>query len=92
MTVTLTIPPEMEAVLSAKAELFGLSLPNYLFSLLETETDHYYSLSVEEIAGVQQGLAELQAGDKGMLLEDYRAEAMAKRAARKQQQEAQAAA
>lgn len=92
MTVTLTISPEMEAVLSAKAELFGLSLPGYLFSLLQTDIDDHYSLSVEEIASVQQGLAELQAGDKGMLLEDYRAEAMAKREARRQQQTAEAGA
>ncbi len=87
MTVTLNIPPEMEAVLSAKAELFGLSLPDYLFSLLETETDDHYSLSVEEIASVQQGLAELEAGDKGISLEEFKAEMEAEIALLKQKVE-----
>ncbi len=85
MTVTLEIPPEMEVVLTAKAELFGLALPDYLFSLLETNVDDEYSLTVEEIASVQEGLAELHAGDKGMLLEDFRTE-MTKKMERTKQQ------
>ncbi len=85
MTVTLEIPPEMEVVLTAKAELFGLALPDYLFSLLETNVDDEYSMTVEEIASVQEGLAELHAGDKGMLLEDFRAEMTAKMERMKQQ-------
>ena len=87
MTVTLTIPPEMEAVLSAKAELFGLSLPDYLFSLLQTDIDDYYSLSVEEVASVQQGLADVKAGDKGISLEEFKAEMDAKIALREQKVE-----
>ncbi len=78
MTVTLEIHAEMEKVLSAKAKLFGLTLPDYLFSVLEANTDDEYSLTVEEIVSVQEGLAELHAGDKGMLLEDFRAEMTAK--------------
>lgn len=78
MTVTLNIPPEIEAVLSAKAKLFGLSLPDYLFSLLQSEAYDDYSLSVEEIASVQQGLADIKAGDKGISLEEFKAEMEAK--------------
>ena len=74
MTVTLEIPFEIEAVLDAKAKLFGLALPDYLLSVLEANVDEEYSMSVEEIASVQQALAEGDAGDKGMLLEDFRAE------------------
>ncbi len=87
MTVTLEIPPEMEAVLSAKAKLFGLSLSDYLFSLLEADTDDDYSLSVEEIASVQQGLADIEAGDKGISLEEFKAEMEAKIALLKQKVE-----
>ncbi len=85
MTVTLELPPDMEAVLTAKAELFGLALPDYLFSVLEADTDDEYSLTVEEIASVQEGLAELHAGDKGILLEDFHAEMMTKMERLKQQ-------
>ena len=85
MTVTLEIPAEMEQVLSAKAKLFGLALPDYLFSVLEANTDDESSLTVEEIASVQEGLAELHAGDNGMLLEDFRAEMTAKMERMKQQ-------
>lgn len=85
MTVTLEIPPAMASILSAKAELFGLALPDYLFSLLETNVDDYFSLSVEEIVAVQQGLADVEAGDKGISLEEFGAEMDAKIALRKQQ-------
>ena len=87
MTVTLEIPPEMETILSAKANLFGLPLSDYLFSLLEADTDNDYSLSVEEIASVQQGLADIKAGDKGISLEEFKAEMEAKIALRKQKVE-----
>lgn len=82
MTVTLELPPGMEAVLSAKAALFGLTLPDYLLSVLEADTDDDDSLTAEEIASVQTALADTEAGDKGILLEDYWAEVMAKREAR----------
>ena len=74
MTVTLEIPSAIEAVLDAKAKLFGLALPDYLVSVLEANVDEEYSISVEEIASVQQALAEGDGGDKGMLLEEFRAE------------------
>lgn len=92
MTVTLDIPPDMEAVLSKKAELFGLDLPEYLFSLAEADVDEYYSLSVEDIESVQQGLAELAAGDRGISREKFDAQTMASREQRLRQQSAEAAA
>ena len=82
MTVTLEIPAEIESVLSAKAELFGLALPEYIFSLCEAAADDYYSLSLEEISTVQERIADREAGDKGILLEDWRTEVLAKREAR----------
>jgi hypothetical protein len=86
MTVTLELPPDMEAALSAKAELYDLTLSDYLFSLLEADMDEGYSMTVEEIAIVKERLAEVEAGDKGILLEDYWAEVMAKREVRSGQQ------
>lgn len=77
MTVMLDIPPDMEAILSRKAELFGLSLPEYLFSLAEADTDDDYSLSPEDIESIQQGIADLAAGDRGISLEEFHAEMMA---------------
>ena len=85
MTVTLEIPAEMQSVLQAKADLFGLALPDYVFSLCETATDDCYSLSVEEIAGVQEALADIEAGDKGISLEDFDKEMQAKMEQRKSQ-------
>lgn len=85
MTVTLEIPPDMEAILSVKAELYDLTLPDYLFSLLEADMHEGHSMTVEEIAVVKR-LAEAETGDKGILLEDYWAEVMAKREARSDQQ------
>ena len=87
MTITLEIPAEMETVLGAKAKLFGLALPEYVFSLCETATDDYYSLSVDEIAGVQEALADIEAGDKGISLEDFDKEMQAKMEQRKRQQQ-----
>ena len=92
MTVTVTLPPEIEAVLAKKAELHGLALPDYLFSLAEADADDYYSLSVEEIVSIKQGLAELKAGDHGMLLGDFHAEMMARRAERLKPQDIEAVA
>lgn len=82
MTVTLEISTEIEAVLSAKAELFGLALPDYVFSLCEAAADDYYSLSLEEISTVQERIADREAGNEGILLEDLRIEVLAKREAR----------
>ena len=76
MTVTLELSPDAEAGLRERAAKRGQSIAGYLLTLAE-----------ETIAVIEEGLADLHAGDKGVLLEDYRAEVMAKREARKQQQE-----
>lgn len=98
MTVTLDIPSSLEPLFQEKATQRGQALPDYILSLAEAglyaeaglnEDDWQTEENLEEeVAIITQGLADLHAGDKGMLLEDYRAEVMAKRAARKQQQEA----
>jgi hypothetical protein len=85
MTITLEIPAEMELVLGAKAERFGLALPEYIFSLCEVAADDDYSLSLEEISIVQERITDREAGNKGILLEDWWAEVLAKRAARADQ-------
>ena len=76
MTVTLEIPSEIEAVLSAKTEVQGLALPDYLLSLCEADADEDYSLSAEDIESIQQGLEELHAGDKGISLEEVHSKMM----------------
>jgi len=87
MTVTLEIPAEIEPVLSAKTKLFGLALPEYVFSLCETAADDYYSLSVEEIASAQEALADIEGGDKGISLEDFDKEMQLKMEQRKIEQQ-----
>lgn len=80
MTVTLEIPAEMETQLCERAAHRGQTVTDYLMSLAESE-DYFYIYDWEDeadhqevIATIEQGLAELHAGDKGMLLEDYRAQ------------------
>ncbi|MDQ2800964.1 MAG: hypothetical protein M3Y13_15130 [Armatimonadota bacterium] len=95
MTVTLNIPSDMEPLLQQKAAQRGQTVPDYLLALTEAALYEDWQSAEdreEEIAIIEQGLAELHAGDRGMLLEDYRAEVMAKRAERKQRQNIQAAA
>ena len=79
MTIALEIPAEMESVLSAKAKLFGLALPEYIFSLCEAAADDSYSLSLEEISTVQERIAGREAGNEGILLEDWRLETFRER-------------
>jgi len=75
MTVTLEIPAEMEEQLCERAARRGQSVTDYLMSLAESED--YFTIydwedeadHQEAIAVIEQGLAELHAGDKGMLLE-----------------------
>jgi len=93
MTVTLEIPPEMEAQLCERATKRGQSVTDYLMTLAESE-DYFYIYDWEDeadhqdaIAVIEQRLADVEAGEKGILLEDYYAEVMAKRALRAEQQE-----
>ncbi len=89
MTVTLNIPSDMEPLLQEKAAQRGQAIPDYLLTLTEAALYEDWQSAEEreeEIAIIEQGLAELHAGDRGILLEDYRAEVMAKREARAYQQ------
>ena len=93
MTVTLNIPSALEPLFQEKATQRGQALPDYILSLAEAglyaETDQDEDDwqtdedRAEEVAIVQERMADRIAGDKGILLEDYRAEVMAKREARK---------
>ena len=81
MTVTLELPPDMEAELSERAAQRGQAITDYFLILAEADLSGEIEMSEAEqkevAAIIEQGLAELHAGDKGMLLEDYRAEVMA---------------
>ncbi len=98
MTVTLEIPPDMEAQLCDRAAKRGQTVTDYLMTLAESE-DYFYIYDwedeadhQEEIAIIEQRLADVEAGDKGIMLEEYSALVMAKRATRPEQREVKAAA
>lgn len=82
MTLTLDMPPDTEAVLREKAARRGQALPDYLLTLAEADvfeesdmTDAEDQADFEEAAAAsREALADFDAGDRGMLLEDYRAE------------------
>lgn len=90
MTVTLELPPDTEAGLRERAAKRGQSVTDYLLTLAEFGDDLDLSLSEEEISSVQEGLAEIEAGDKGVSLEEFHTEMMAT-LARIKQSHAQAA-
>jgi len=95
MTVTLTIPPDMQPLLEEKAAQRGQALPDYLLTLAEADIYEGWQSEEdreEEIAILKERIQDRLSGEKGVLLEDYWAGVMAKRAARKQQQVAQATA
>lgn len=87
MTVTLDISPDTEAQLREKAARHGQDLPDYFLMLAEADVEEDTDLTdinaqidlVETVIAVRAALADLDAGEKGMLLEDYRAEVEAKR-------------
>lgn len=99
MTVTLDIPPALEPLLQENASLRGQALPDYILSLTEaglyaeaTQEEDWQTDEdrAEEVAIIQERMADRIAGDKGILLEDYRAGVMAKREARKRDQTSEA--
>lgn len=99
MTVTLEIPAEMEAQLCERAAKRGQTVTDYLMTLAESED--YFSIyeweseadHQEAIAVIEQELEDFHAdGDRGMLLEDYRAEVMAEHTAYSKPQKETAAA
>lgn len=76
MTVTLKLSPEAETDLRERAEKRGQPVANYLLTLDEWQDYSDLSLSEETIAVVEEGLADLHAGDKGISMEEFRAEMM----------------
>jgi len=76
MTVTLKLSPEAEADLRARAEKRGQSVADYLLTLDEWQDYADLSLSEETIAVIEEGLADLHAGDRGLSMEEFRAEMM----------------
>lgn len=91
MNVTLDIPPDTEARLREKATRHGQALPDYLLTLAESDvfeerdrTDAEDQADFEEAtAAIREALADFDAGDRGILLEDYRAQIRAKPLARR---------
>ncbi len=96
MTVTLELPPDMEAELSERAAQRGQAITDYLLMLAEEDLHGEIRMSVEEqeevAAVLQERIQDRLAGDKGILFEDYKAEVMAKRKARTTQQAHESAA
>lgn len=82
MTVTLELPPDMEAELSERAAQRGQAITDYFLTLAEEDLHGMTGMSAEEqeevAAILEEELAGVHSGDKGMLLEDYRAEVMAR--------------
>lgn len=77
MTVTLELPPDTEAGLCERAAKHGQSVTDYLLMLAEYDGELDFSLSEEEISSVQEGLAEIEAGDKGVSMKEFHTEMMA---------------
>ena len=90
MTVTLELPPDLEADLSKRAAQRGQALTDYFLTLAEEDLYEIAEMSAEEqeevAALLHERIQSRLAGDKGILLEDYRADVLAKRKARVDQQ------
>ena len=71
MTVILELPPESEANLRERAAKYGQSVTDYLLTLAEWEPDLDLSLSAEEVEIVKEGIADFDAGDRGVSLEEF---------------------
>lgn len=74
MTLMLNLSPEAEARLHEIASLHGQKPEEYTSSLLDGWLREDEQDLAESAAVIREGLAELEAGDRGMLLEDYRAQ------------------
>ena len=90
MTVTLEIPPELEAQLCDRTTRRGQSVSDFLMTLAESE-EYYYLHEWEDeaerqeiTAVIEQRLADVEAGDKGILLEDFHSEMLTRIEERKQ--------
>jgi predicted transcriptional regulator len=79
MTLTLNITPAAEARLRHLADLEGEeegAIATRLLNGLLAEEERDFNEAVEAI---REGLADLDAGDRGMLLEDYRTQIQSER-------------
>ncbi len=76
MTVTLELSPDAEAGLRDRAALRGQSITDYLLTLAVSEDYADTSLSEEEAVVINEGLAELAAGDKGISQDEFHSHMM----------------
>lgn len=84
MTLMLNLSPETEARLHEMASRHGQKPEEYALSLLDKWLREDEQGFAEAVAAVHEGLTDLEAGDRGMLLEDYRAEIVNERTSRRQ--------
>lgn len=80
MSITLTLSPATEALLQAKATREGQPAETILAALVESQLAAEARDFDEAVAGIQQGLADVQAG-REIDLEEYVAGLNARRAA-----------
>lgn len=90
MIVTLELPPDLEADLSKRAAQRGQAITDYFLTLAEEDLYRVAEMSAEEqeevAALLHERMQDRLVGDKGILLEDYHADVLAKRKARADQQ------
>ena len=82
MTVTLTIPPDMQPLLEERAARSGQAVPDYLLALTGAALyDEWQSEEdrEEETAILEERIQDRLSGEKGILLEDYWSGVLAKR-------------
>ena len=96
MTITLELPPEMEADLSERAAERGQAIQDYFLTLAEEDLYGLMEMSPEEqqevSAILEERIADRLAGDKGILFEDYKVGILAKRKAETDQRTYESAA
>ena len=74
MTLMLNLSPEAEARLHEIASLHGQEPEEYTACLVDEWLREDEKGLAESAAALREGLDDLEAGDRGMLLEDYRAQ------------------
>lgn len=86
MTITLELPPDLEAELSERAAQRGQVITDYFLTLAEEDIYGLAEMSAEDQEEVtvvlRERMQDRQDGEKGILLEDYWAGVLAKREAR----------
>lgn len=74
MALILNLTPEVEAHLHEMASQHGQKPEEYTLSLLDEWVRQDEREFTEAVSAIREGLADLEAGDRGMLLEDYRSQ------------------